>query len=63
VDDAEQRADRKPGAQSQPRRELLPRPRVHADLAALAAFAAANEDRAACGVKIALGERECFADS
>jgi len=41
---------------------LLPRPRVHADFAALAAFAAANEDRAACGIKIAFGERERFAD-
>ena len=43
-------------------RELLPRPGVHADLAALAAFAVAHEDGAARGVKIALGEGKCFAD-
>ncbi len=52
----------KPGAQSQPRRELFARPRVHADLAALAAFAVAHEDRAAGEIKIALGEGKRFAD-
>jgi hypothetical protein len=42
---------------------LVPRPGVHADFAALAAFAAAHEDRAAGGVKVALGERERFVDT
>jgi hypothetical protein len=50
------------GAQSQPRRQLIPCPGVHADFATLAAFAVAHEDRAAGGIKVALGERECLAD-
>jgi hypothetical protein len=62
VDDAEQCADRKLCALLQPRRELVPRPRVHADLATLAALATAHEDRAAHAIKVALGKRERFAD-
>jgi hypothetical protein len=41
---------------------LLPRPGIHADLAALPALAAAHEDGAAGGIKVALCERKCFAD-
>lgn len=40
--DAEQRADWKLGAQREPRRELLPAPPVHPNLAALAALAMAD---------------------
>ena len=42
---------------------VAPRPAVHPDLAAFAAFALAHEDRAAHRVKVGLGERERFADS
>ena len=38
-----------------PRLELPPAPGVHADLAPLSALAAADEDRAAVAVEIALG--------
>src|SRR5690242_11233648 len=47
----------------QPRIELLPRPPVHPDLAALAALPAPDEYGAAGSVQIALLEREGFADS
>src|SRR4051812_25503090 len=46
VDDAE-RTDRAFEAQIDPGRQVLPGPRVHADLVAAAALAAANERRAA----------------
>jgi hypothetical protein len=42
---------------------LLPGPAVHPDLAALAALPAADQDRAAREVKIALGQAERFADA
>jgi hypothetical protein len=42
---------------------LLPRPPVHPDLAALAALPAPDKHGAARPVKIALLERERFADS
>jgi len=42
---------------------LLPGPGVHADLAALAAFAAAHQDRAAARIEVAFGEGERFADA
>jgi hypothetical protein len=41
---------------------LLPWPAVDADLAAFAALAMADQDRASMSVKIALVERERFAD-
>jgi hypothetical protein len=41
---------------------LFPAPAVHADLAALAALAAANKDCPAATVKIALSQRERLAD-
>src|SRR4051794_30915410 len=47
VDDAEQRTDGHGAADGQPGLELLEAPVVHADLAAAAAFAAADEHRAA----------------
>src|SRR5829696_4608386 len=43
VDDAEQRSDRQLDARLEPRRELFPGLVVHADLAAPAALAAADE--------------------
>src|SRR5689334_7163231 len=57
-DDAQQGADRQLEAQVEPRRELLPTPRVHADFSALTALAVANEDRAARAVKVTLRESE-----
>ena len=63
VDDAEQR----PGGQLVPRCEpwaqLLPAPLVHAELAAFAALAVADQQRAAPGVEVVLCERERFVDA
>ncbi len=53
--DAEQRPDRERRAQREPRGELLPGPAVHPDLAPLAAFAKAHQNRAPDRVKVALG--------
>jgi hypothetical protein len=50
-------------ADLEPRFEMLPAPSVHADLAALAALAAAHENRATTRVKIAFRQRKRFADS
>src|SRR5215207_7136007 len=55
---AEQRADGQREAEVQPLLKLFPGPVVHADFAAAAALAAADEDRAAAGVEVSLGERE-----
>jgi hypothetical protein len=63
VDHAQHRADWELATDLQPRIELLPRPTIHADLAALAALPAPDEDGAARSVQIALLERERFADS
>jgi hypothetical protein len=41
---------------------LLPGAIVHADFAAAAALAAADEDCAAAAVEVSLGERERFVD-
>jgi hypothetical protein len=43
--------------------QLFPRPRVHADLAALAALAATDENRAARRVEVALGQPQRFVDA
>lgn len=61
--DAEHGTGREQGSVLEPRTELLPRPRVHADGAPLVAFAVAHEDRAALGIEVALVERERFADA
>jgi len=42
---------------------LLPRPPIHADLAALAAFASADQDRAALAVEVTLCQGQGFADA
>jgi hypothetical protein len=42
---------------------MLRGPRVHADFSALAALAAADQESAAIEVKVALGERQSFADA
>src|SRR4051812_43338896 len=55
---AEQRADRQLDAEVLPLLQLLPGPVVHADLAPAAALPSADEDRAAAGVEVGLGERE-----
>ncbi len=46
----------------EPGSELLQAPFVHADLAAAAALAVADQDRAAARVEVALGERERLLD-
>src|SRR4051794_28290120 len=56
ADHAEQRSDGQRDARLEPRRELLPGPVVHADLAAATALAAADEQRSAAGVEVGLGE-------
>jgi hypothetical protein len=63
VDHAQHRTDWELATDLQPRIELLPRPAVHPDLAALAALPAPDEDGAARSVQIAFLEREGFADS
>src|SRR4051812_9820281 len=63
VDDAEQRTDGEVDAEVQPRLELSPAPVVHADLSALSALAAADEQRAASLIEVRLGERERFLDA
>ena len=55
--------DRQLDADVQPLLQLLPGPAVHADLAAATALPAADEDRAAAGVEVSLGERERFVDA
>jgi hypothetical protein len=62
-EDAEQRAGGKLDADGQPLLQLVPGPVVHADLAAAAALAAADEHCAAAGVEVSLGERERFVDA
>src|SRR5213082_3268876 len=59
---AEQRANRQPRADLEPRLELLPGPTVHSNLAPLAALAAAHQHGAACPVEIALRQSERLAD-
>jgi hypothetical protein len=62
TENAEQHTDRQRGAQCEPGSELIPGPAVHADFAALAAFAVSDHDRASAWVQIAFGEREGLAD-
>src|SRR3954453_4004578 len=61
--DAEQRTDGQFDADSQPLLQLLPGPIVHADFAATAALAAADEDCAAAGVEVSLRERKRFVNA
>ena len=63
VDDAKQGPDGKTHADLEPRLQLIPRPVIHADLAAPAALAAADEDGASRSVKVTLGEVKRLADS
>jgi hypothetical protein len=62
-EDAQQRADRQLDAELEPRRDLLPAPRVHADFSTLAAVAMADQDGAARAVQVTLGEGERLADA
>jgi hypothetical protein len=55
VDHTKQRSDAQGEAEAEPGVDLFPRPPIHADLAALAAFASADEDRAAVSVEVTLG--------
>jgi hypothetical protein len=43
--------------------QLVPAPRVHADLATAPALAATHQEGAAALIEIGLGERECFLDT
>jgi hypothetical protein len=54
VDHAKQGPDAQGDAEAQPRVDLVPCPAIHADLASLAAFASADEDRAAVSVEVTL---------
>jgi hypothetical protein len=68
IDDAKQRTDRQLDARLQPRAELFPAPLVHADLAARAALAVADQQRPATRVEVVLqggrvGPRRCRARS
>jgi hypothetical protein len=58
-----QNSDRQLDARLEPGRELFPGPVVHADLAAPAALAAADEQRSAARVEVGLGERERLVDA
>jgi hypothetical protein len=62
VDHAQQRADRQLASGLEPGLELCPRPAVHVDLAALAALAFADEDRAPVLVQVALLQSERLTD-
>ena len=62
VQDAEERSDRQGLAQLDPWLKLLPRPAVHPDLTAFAAFALPHQDRPTNWIQVGLGERERFAD-
>ena len=57
-----QRPDREGRSQLKPRVELLPRPAVHPDLAALAALPMTDKHHTPVATKVALGQREGFAD-
>ena len=63
VDHTKQRSDAQGDAEAEPRVDLFPRPPIHADLAALAAFASADEDRAALAVEVTLRQGQGFADA
>jgi hypothetical protein len=63
VDDAEQPPDRQCLAALEPGVQLVPAPVVHADLAALAAFAVPDEDRAGAFVEVGFAELERFRDT
>jgi hypothetical protein len=63
ADNAEDRPDWKRRSVLEPGPKLDPAPLVHPDLATLSTLTTANDDRAPGGVKIALGEAECFRDS
>jgi len=62
IDHAEQGADRHLDPAGEPRPELLEAPAVHADLAALAALALADQQRAAAWFEVRLGQCHRFAD-
>jgi hypothetical protein len=54
LDHAKQRSDARGDAEAEPRVDLFPRPPILADLASLAAFASADEGRAAVSVEVTL---------
>jgi hypothetical protein len=63
VDDAEQRPDRELDACREPGPQLLPAPRVHADLTAASALAVGARAATRAGVEVALAERERLLDA
>jgi hypothetical protein len=56
LDYAQERTDGHPDAQFEPGAQVLPAPGVHADLAAAAALAVADEHRARTGLEVVLGQ-------
>lgn len=62
LDDAEERADGQLQARASPFLDVLPGPLVDPDLAPLAAFALADEDRSASWFEVGLAQDECFVD-
>ena len=60
---AEEGADGHRGPSAQPRGQLLARPAVHPDFAALAAFSVADQDRTAVAVQVAFSQSKHLADA
>jgi hypothetical protein len=62
TDHAEERTEWESFAVLAPGPQQLPAPAIHADLATLAALAAADENRSTRRVQVALGQRQGLAD-
>jgi hypothetical protein len=63
IDDAEQRPNRQLNPRGEPRLQLVPAPRVHADLAASTALAVTHQQRPPPRVQVAFGQRERLLDA
>ena len=62
VDHAQQRADREPATDLEPWIQVVPRPAIHADLAATTALTATHQHRAACRIQVGFGEIQRLTD-
>jgi hypothetical protein len=63
VDHAQQRPDGHAHAQLEPGAEVVPAPRIHADLAAAAVLAVPDQDRSETRVEVVLGQGQRFVDA
>jgi hypothetical protein len=63
VDHAQERADRHCHPEFEPGAEVLPAPRVHADLAPAAALAVADQHRSRARLQVVLGDAERLVDA